>query len=156
MGAPAGPPPPPSFKKYEKSAGAGGVMGMIQAIIDDAKAMEAEAIKGEEASLTAYEDFIKDTNAAVESMRKDITAKTELHAKEEQDKVMEESNAATAQDSLDQLKQEELDLHANCDFLLKNFDLRLEARDAEIEALKEAIATFSGATFSAFMQAQWS
>merc|ERR1719299_66825 len=44
---PAGP-PPPSFKAYKKNAGAGGVMGMIQMIIDDAKAMEAEAIKGEE------------------------------------------------------------------------------------------------------------
>merc|ERR1719324_88130 len=113
-------------------------MGMIQAIVDDAKAMEAEAIQGEEKAFQAYEDFIKDTNASIESMRKDITAKTELKAKEEQDKVMEESNAATAQDSLDQLKTEELDLHANCDFLLKNFEARIEARDAEVEALKEA------------------
>merc|ERR1719378_2035087 len=107
---------------------------MIQGIIDDAKAMEAEAIAGEEKRIQAYKDFIKDTNASVESMRKDITAKKELHAKEEQD---------------------ELDLHANCDFLLKNFETRLEARDAEVEALKEAVATFGGATFSAFMQAQW-
>merc|ERR1719159_1034983 len=53
-GAPAGPPPPPGFKKREGAA-SGGVMGMIQAIIDDAKAMEAEAISGEEQSLQAYE-----------------------------------------------------------------------------------------------------
>merc|ERR1719160_1772263 len=45
---PAGPPPPPGFKAYKKSSAAGGVMGMIQQIISDAKAMEAEAIKGEE------------------------------------------------------------------------------------------------------------
>merc|ERR1719182_777671 len=30
---PAGPPPPPGFKKYEKSSGAGGVMGMLEQII---------------------------------------------------------------------------------------------------------------------------
>merc|ERR1719473_2568194 len=54
---PAGPPPPPGFKKYEKNAASGGVMGMMQQIIDDAKAMEAEAISGEEQSLQAYEDF---------------------------------------------------------------------------------------------------
>merc|ERR1719355_358628 len=54
---PAGPPPPPGFNEYRKSSGAGGVMGMIQQIINDAKAMEAEAIKSEEDAQKAYEDF---------------------------------------------------------------------------------------------------
>merc|ERR1719235_2973393 len=45
---PAGPPPPPGFKGYKKNSGAGGVMGMIQQIINDAKVMEVEAIKDEE------------------------------------------------------------------------------------------------------------
>merc|ERR1719453_2106374 len=36
---PAGPPPPPGYKAYKKNAAAGGVMGMIQQIINDAKAM---------------------------------------------------------------------------------------------------------------------
>merc|ERR1719182_1372666 len=43
---PAGP-PPPGFKDYKKNAASGGVMGMIQQIINDAKAMEAEAIRAE-------------------------------------------------------------------------------------------------------------
>merc|ERR1719310_2660253 len=55
---PAGPPPPPGFKAYKKSNAAGGVMGMIQQIINDAKAMEAEAIKGEEDAIAAYETFV--------------------------------------------------------------------------------------------------
>merc|ERR1719379_373626 len=46
--------PPPGFKSYEKNAASGGVMGMMQGIIDDAKAMEAEAIRGEEDSQKAY------------------------------------------------------------------------------------------------------
>merc|ERR1719475_23178 len=37
---PAGPPPPPGFKEYKKNAASGGIMGMIQQIINDAKAME--------------------------------------------------------------------------------------------------------------------
>merc|ERR1712193_428892 len=48
QGQPAGPAPPPGFKAYKKNAAAGGVMGMIQQIINDAKAMEAEAVKSEE------------------------------------------------------------------------------------------------------------
>merc|ERR1719160_1817432 len=62
---PAGPPPPPSFKAYKKNAGAGGVMGMIQMIIDDAKAMEAEAIKSEEDAQKAYESFVTEANDSI-------------------------------------------------------------------------------------------
>merc|ERR1719428_2384339 len=61
-----GPPPPPGFQEYKKNAAAGGVMGMIQQIINDAKAMEAEAIRAEEDAQKAYEDFVKDTNGSVE------------------------------------------------------------------------------------------
>merc|ERR1719326_2583138 len=66
-GQPAGPPPPPGFKEYKKSGAAGGVMGMIQQIINDAKAMEAEAIKSEEDAQKAYEDFVKETNNSIEA-----------------------------------------------------------------------------------------
>merc|ERR1719316_2548089 len=154
-GQPAGPPPPPGFKKYENNASSGGVMNMIQSIIDDAKAMEADAIKAEEESMTAYETFITDTNASIEDKQKEIVTKTEIHAREEQDKVMEEGNRDAAQTAWDQLRSENLDLHASCDYLLKNFDVRLERRDEEVQALKEGLATFSGATFSSFIQYDW-
>merc|ERR1719454_1081271 len=111
---------------------------MIQAIIDDAKAMEAEAIKDELDGQQSYEDFV---------------TKTQLKAKEEQDKVMEEGNSEVASEDLAALKQEELDLHENCDYIIKNFEVRLTARDEEVGALKEGLATFGGAKFSAFMQA---
>merc|ERR1719473_920929 len=39
--------PPVQFKNYENNNNSGGVMGMISQIITDAKAMEAEAIRGE-------------------------------------------------------------------------------------------------------------
>merc|ERR1719482_754226 len=63
---PAGPPPPPGFEAYKKNAAAGGVMGTIQQIINDAKAMESEVIRSEEDAQKAYEDFVKDTNASIE------------------------------------------------------------------------------------------
>merc|ERR1719440_2316177 len=44
---PAGPPPPPGFKTYEKSSGSGGVMGMLEQIISETKTMEADAVKAE-------------------------------------------------------------------------------------------------------------
>merc|ERR1719421_2675007 len=39
-------------------------------------------------------------------------------------------------------------LHGQCDFIIKNFELRLNARTAEIEGLKTAKAVLAGASFS--------
>merc|ERR1719362_607234 len=80
---PAGPPPPPGFEAYKKNAASGGVMKMIEEIINDAKAMEAEAIRSEEDAQKAYEDFVKETNASIEAKSKEIVNKTELKAKAE-------------------------------------------------------------------------
>merc|ERR1711920_83989 len=84
---PAGPPPPPGFEAYKKNAASGGVMSMIQQIISDAKAMEAEAIRSEEDAQKAYEDFVKETNASIEAKSKEIVNKSEQKAKAETDLV---------------------------------------------------------------------
>merc|ERR1719420_919310 len=90
---PAGPPPPPGFKAYKKNAASGGVMGMIQKIIDDAKALEAEAIRAEEDAQKMYEDFVKETNASIEANSKDIVNKSEDAQKMYEDFV-KETNAS--------------------------------------------------------------
>jgi len=149
---PAGPPPPPGFKSYEKNASSGGVMGMMQNIINDAKAMEAEAIRGEEDSQKAYEDFVKDTNDSLEEKNKDITNKSAAKAKAEARKVEAETERDGVMGELEQLSSANADLHKSCDYTLKNFELRQSTRDDEIEALKQAIAIFSGASFGAFLQ----
>jgi len=46
-------------------------MGMIQQIINDAVAMEAEALKAEEDAQAAYEAFVKETNASIEAKSKE-------------------------------------------------------------------------------------
>merc|ERR1719157_394150 len=152
--APAGPPPPPGFKSYEKNAASGGVMGMMESIINDAKAMEAEAIRGEEDAQKAYEDFVKDTNDSVDAKTKDITNKSEIKAKKEGDKVEAETERDATLGELEQLANENADLHKSCDFTLKNFELRQTSRAEEVEALKQSIAMFSGASFSAFLEKQ--
>jgi len=151
---PAGPPPPPGFKSYEKNAASGGVMGMMSGIINDAKAMEAEAIRGEEDSQKAYEDFVKETNNSIAAKTKDIVSKSSMKAKAEGEKVEAETERDGVMGELEQLANENADLHKSCDFTLKNFELRQTARDDEIEALKQALAMFSGASFSAFLQQQ--
>jgi septal ring factor EnvC (AmiA/AmiB activator) len=150
--AAGGPPPPPSFKAYKKNAASGGVMGMIQQIIDDAKAMEAEAIRSEEDAQKAYEDFVKETNASIEAKTKDMINKTEEKAKTEAALVEAEKEKEATMLELEQLANYNAELHQSCDFVIKNFDIRQTARDEEVEALKQAKAILSGAKFEAFLQ----
>merc|ERR1712238_548916 len=84
---PAGPAPPPGFEGYKKNAASGGVMGMIEQIISDAKAMEAEAIRSEEDAQKAYEAFVKETNNSIEAKSKDIVNKSEQWARAEEELV---------------------------------------------------------------------
>merc|ERR1719210_1662562 len=150
---PVGPPPPPGFEAYKKSSAAGGVMGMIQQIISDAKAMEAEAIRSEEDAQKAYEDFVKETNASTEAKSKAIVNKSEEKAKAETDLVAAKESKEAVMLELEQLSNYNAELHQSCDFVMKNFEVRQTARDEEIEALRQAKAILSGANFQAFLQA---
>merc|ERR1740115_552168 len=149
---PAGPPPPPGFKEYKKNAAAGGVMGMIQQIINDAKAMEAEVIRAEEDAQKAYEDFVKETNASIETKNKDIANKSEEKARTETDLNQANEDKEAVLLELEQLSNYNAELHQSCDFIMKNFEIRQTARDEEIEALKQAKAILSGAKFESFLQ----
>jgi len=144
--------PPAGFKTYKKSGGAGGVMGMIQQIINDAKAVEAEAIRDEEDAQKAYEDFVKNTNKSIEEKDLEITNKGESKAKAENDKVEASKELEAVMTELEMLANESADLHSECDFILKYFEIRQSARDQEMEALKQAKAILSGAKFEEFLQ----
>jgi len=149
---PVGPPPPPGFEAYKNNGASGGVMGLIQQIIRDAKAMEAEAIRSEEDSQKAYEDFVKETNNSIEAKTRDIINKSDEKAKAEEDLVEAKKEKDSILLELEQLSNYNAQLHQSCDFVLKNFDLRQAARDEEVEALRQAKAILSGADFQAFLQ----
>merc|ERR1712232_1208975 len=149
---PVGPPPPAGFEAYKKNAASGGVMQMIEQIISDAKAMEAETIRAEEDAQKAYEDFVKDTNNSIEAKTKDIVNKSETKAKAEADLVEAKEDKEAVMLELEQLGNYKAELHSSCDFVMKNFEIRQTARDEEIEALKQAKAILSGAKFEAFLQ----
>lgn len=120
-------------------------MGMMQQIINDAKNMEAEAIRSEEDAQKAYENFVQETNAGVEAKNRDLVNKSELKAKAEADNVEEKEGLENTMLELEQLANYNAELHGSCDFVLKNFEIRQSARDEEMEALGEAKAILRGA-----------
>merc|ERR1711957_512780 len=120
--------------------------------IDDAKAMEAEAIRDEEDAQKTYEEFVKETNASIEEKSKDIVNKSENKAKAEAELVETNESKEATMLELEQLSNYNAELHQSCDFVMKNFDLRQTARDEEVEALKQTKAILSGAKFEEFLQ----
>jgi predicted RNase H-like nuclease (RuvC/YqgF family) len=140
---PAGP-PPPSFKTYEKSSGAGGVMVMLEQIISETKTMEADAIKAETDAQKAYESFVKDTNASMEQKSREITNQSEEKAAKEVDKTNAEEDKVSALNEQQQNENEKADLHKSCDFTLDNFDARQAALEQEMEGLAEAKSVLHG------------
>jgi len=144
----AGQTPPAGF---EKQSNKGGIVGMVEGVIKDAQKLEAEAIRTEEEAQKAHEDFVKDTNDSFGIWAKDLVNKNEQRAKTTVQKAGNQVDLDTAVDSQKQNVKALGDLHANCDFLLKNFELRQATRDEEISSLKQATEIVSGTTFEAFI-----
>merc|ERR1719352_177386 len=109
--------------------------------------------------MTVAETEEKDSQGDYETAMKDAAEKRALDTKTVTDK---ESAKAQMEADLETAKEEKTattkelmatgeyiqSLHAECDWLLQYFDVRKEARDGEIDSLKNAKAVLSGADFS--------
>merc|ERR1719454_1833626 len=102
---------------------------MITQIIEDAVAMEKEAIKAEDDSQAAYTAFVQGTNASINKKAKEIVNKSEEKAKTETELVKTKEILDEIVTELEGLSDYNAQLHKSCDFVLKNFDLRQTARD---------------------------
>jgi len=140
--------PPVPQMEYKKSAGASGVMSMIEKLIYDTKDITAESKKSESEAQAAYEALIADTNASIEGLTKAITSKTKAKAQAKKDLSLTESDLADAVTELENLGKTNADLHGECDYVMKNFDIRQKARAQEIEALQQAKQILNGANLS--------
>merc|ERR1719364_348797 len=123
---------------------------MIENVIKEAAASEAEARKDETDSQAGYEEFIKNSNAAIEKANNEIVAKTEQKAETEATMVQAKADLDAAVVESEKLATYKAELHESCDFVLKNFDVRQAARMDEIEGLGKAKAILSGSEFADF------
>jgi len=151
-GEQTGPPPPPGFKSYSNNQGGAGVTGLLMQIINDAKAMEAEAIHAEQDGQNMYEGFVSRSNKSLAQKNKDIVHKSKVKAKAEAGLVQAHDDKDAVLLELEQLSNYNAQLHGSCDFITKNFEIRQTARKEEMDALKQAKAILSGAKFTDFLQ----
>jgi len=136
--------PPEGFKEYKKSGGAAGVMMMIETIIEESETIKKDAAKAEQEAQTGYEKFVKDSNAAIDTLNKGISEKTSALADAKADLARTEADMKDTMSNLLELANLAQELHAQCDFTLKQFDTRQAGFTKEIEALNEAKYILSG------------
>jgi len=135
---------PAKFAKYEQHAGGGRVLAMLDEVIADSKKMENEAHTDELNAAGAYEMFMKDSNKSIKQMLKANVNMSEDRAKAEEAQSRDETDLAATMKTLESLNDELGDLHKSCDFVVKNFSVRQEARALEMDALREAKNILSG------------
>jgi len=137
--------PPVAQAEYKPNAGAGGVISMIEKLIFDAKDLMAKAREGEGESQAAYETLVADTNESVDKLTKEVATKTEEVAKAKKDLINTKGDLEDTVDELEGLAKYNSDLHAECDYVMKNFNARQKARGDEVSALQEAKQILDGA-----------
>merc|ERR1719329_417148 len=108
-------------------------------------AVESEAVSGETQAQAAYETFVKNSNSVIAELSQSITDKTKAIAGVEVDVSLAKEDHESTVGELESLAAYRSDLHQQCDFLLKNFEIRQKARLQEIEAVQNAKAILSGA-----------
>jgi len=137
--------PPVAQAEYKPNAGASGIMSMIEKLIYDAKDLVAASKKAEMEAQTAYEQLTADTNQSQADLAQAVVEKTKAKAKAHKDKLGAESDLMDTVDELEGLHKYETDVHEECDYLLKNFMARQQARGEEIEGLQQAKQILDGA-----------
>merc|ERR1719238_5907 len=106
---------PGSFEPYKKQGG-GGVMAMIQGVIDESKALENDAIAAEQDSQTGYEQYITDSNKAIAAKNKDVASKTAEMGTQDAALTTAKGDLKNNMADLTSLNDIKKQLHDSCDF----------------------------------------
>jgi len=145
----APPPPPETFGPYSKKTGEStGVIAMIDLLVKDLDKELQEAAVMEEDAQKEYEEMMAESATKRADDSKAMSDKTALKASEEESLMTEEETKAATEKELMGTLEYIHALHGECDWLLKYYDARAEARAGEIDALGKAKAVLSGADYS--------
>jgi hypothetical protein len=145
------PPPAVAAAYMKKSQGSAGVMSMMDLLIQD---LDKETTEAETEEANAQEEYQRVMAESADKRTQDSKALTDKEAaKADLNSSLQGSQAdkkSTGRELMGTMKYIS-SLKAECDWLLKYFNVRKEARSDEIDSLQRAKAVLSGADFS-FLQ----
>jgi len=144
----APPEPPATFGAYEKNKKSGGVLQLMDNLMNELKASLAEAEHAEKTAQTEYQELMTESQETRAQDTKSVTDKSAGKANLEAKLTSAKETKHLTVKELDDIGMYISQLHGSCDFILDNFKLRTDARTNEIEGLKNAKAVLSGANYA--------
>merc|ERR1719198_400888 len=121
---------------------------MMDALIKDLDKEMTEAELTEKDAQSDYEAMMKDSAEKRAEDSKSMTDKQGALADLETGLGQQKEDLSSTQKELAATVQYISQLHGECDFILKYFDMRKEARASEIDSLEKAVAVLNGADYS--------
>merc|ERR1719387_3190330 len=139
--------PPPEADLTYKKGESGGVVAMIKLLISDLEKELVELETNEKDAQSDYEQFMKDSADKRATDSKALTDKEGDLAAAETGLLEDQEALKSEQHVLMGVERYIMELHQECDFLLKYYSVRKDARAGEIESLKSAKDVLSGSSF---------
>jgi len=143
---------PEGFGAQEQHEGHASVIAILEHLIKNSKALEDATKNAEQEEKEEYRKMVVETQASIDEKTTGMMNKSEDLAKAEEELAALEQYISEIAADIERLGFEKGDLHESCDFILKNFDIRQEARAQEVDALRKANAILSGSNFQSFLQ----
>jgi len=146
----AAPPPPPEADLAYKTKGeeSAGVITMIDSLINDVEKDMQEAELEEKDAQGDYEKFMDDASTKRAEDSKSMTDKEAALADTEDQLNTDKGTLENKKIAAMETEKKIGSLHAECDWLIKYYSVRKEARTGEIEAMSKAKDVLNGADYS--------
>jgi chromosome segregation ATPase len=146
----AAPPPPPEANLAYKTKGeeSAGVIAMIDSIVNDVEKDMQESELEEKDAQGDYEKFMDDASTKRAEDSKSMTDKEAALADTQDQLNTDKGTLGNKKIAAMETEKKISALHAECDWLLKYYSVRKEARTSEIEAMGRAKDVLNGADYS--------
>jgi len=146
----AAPPPPPAANLAYQTKGeeSSGVIQMIDTLVNDVEKENQVMKLEEEDAQDDYEKFMADAKDKRAADSKSMSDAEGSLAENGEQMVTDKGALKNKETELMETDKYLSTLHADCDFLIKYYDMRKEARDGEISAMGKAKDVLNGADYS--------
>jgi len=144
----ADPGPAPEAPGAHKKQDGGGVIAMIDTLVGELQIEMTESEVNEKNDQEEYEEMMADSSSKRAADTKSVAEKSSALADAESLVVNKGETLTSTQKELMATHEYIGQLHGECDWMLKYFTIRSDARLGEIDSLKKAKAVLSGADFS--------
>lgn len=134
--------------RSNKSQKANGVLGLLDKLAGEMKQDNVARKTAEKHAIADYEKLVNNTTIKVSQLRNSVAEAEQTLSAAESSKLDTDAELDSKRNELKNLQQANTDMKLECDFILKNFESREDARGTEIEGLTKAKAVLNGANFA--------